>query len=111
MISWSSDLTLTCEHPTEITTGSGVSFDELLNCSNKVVAEGSVTFILDHPVHSRVSRRSFGTEIWIGYKPHLKEHKKRKSQCSELYSGELGIPNVFSVILPKVLIQPLQQAR
>jgi len=109
MTSGYTDLTHTCERPTEITIGIEVSFDEFLDFSNKVVAEGSVTFVLDHPVHSRVSRRSFGTEIWISYKPYLKEHKKRQSRCSQLYSGELGIPNVFSVILPKVLIQPCQK--
>lgn len=73
--------------------------------SNKVVAEGSVSFVLDHPVQSRVSRRSYGTEIWITYEPYLKEHKKREWKTSELYSGELGIPDVFSVILPKVFTQ------
>lgn len=79
--------------------------------SNKVVAEGSVSFILDHPVQSRVSRRSYGTEIWISYEPYLKEHKKREWKTSELYSGELGIPGVFSVILPKVFIQLPQQTK
>lgn len=79
--------------------------------SNKVVAEGSVSFVLDHPVQSRVSRRSYGTEIWISYEPYLKEHKKREWKTSELYSGELGIPGVFSVILPKVFIQLPQQTK
>ncbi|KAJ3574827.1 hypothetical protein NP233_g1509 [Leucocoprinus birnbaumii] len=68
---------------------------------NKVVADGSVSFVLDHPVRARVTRRAFGTSVCVPFQPLNAEHKKRRWQCIEMYSGDLAIPDGFSVILPK----------
>ncbi|KAJ3568178.1 hypothetical protein NP233_g5879 [Leucocoprinus birnbaumii] len=68
---------------------------------SKVVAEGSVSFVLDHPVRSRLSPFSYGTDICLVYDSDLQEHRKRLWQCSRTCSGTMGIPGVFSIILPK----------
>lgn len=68
---------------------------------NKVVADGSISFILDHPVRARVTGRAYGASVCVPYQPFNSEHKKRQWQCFEMYSGEMAIPDGFSVILPK----------
>lgn len=69
---------------------------------NKVVADGAISGILDRPVRSRVTRHAFGTNICVVYDPSLPEHTRRGGKLTPIYSGEMAIPDAFSVILRKV---------
>ncbi|KAJ3569485.1 hypothetical protein NP233_g5017 [Leucocoprinus birnbaumii] len=68
---------------------------------NKAVADGAIAGVLDRPVRSRISRNAFGVECGIIYDSMLKDHVKRRSQCVEMLSGEMAIPNGFNLLLRK----------
>lgn len=76
--------------------------------SNKVVADGAVSGILDRPVNSRVTRNAFGMECYVQYDPDNADHFQRQSECYEEPSGEMAISGTFSVILERVLIFSVQ---
>jgi hypothetical protein len=71
--------------------------------SNKVVADGTVSFVLDHPVRARISRYAWGVKCSILYNPNIPEHVKRTARCYEDCEGDTMIPDTFSIILPKVV--------
>ncbi|KAF9444305.1 hypothetical protein P691DRAFT_807545, partial [Macrolepiota fuliginosa MF-IS2] len=68
---------------------------------NKVVADGAISGILDSPVRSRVTRYDVGTDCVIEYDPTIAEHVRREWKCIEWYTGEMVIPDRFSVILKR----------
>jgi hypothetical protein len=72
--------------------------------SNKVVADGAISGVLDRPVSSRVTRSAFGVNCCTVYDPAAPEHVRRKWQCIDMASGETAIPDMFSVILERVLL-------
>jgi hypothetical protein len=69
---------------------------------NKAVADGAVSFYLDHFVGVRVSKLSYGIDINSGYDPSNTEHARRSSTAYVALDGHTRIPNCFDVILPKV---------
>jgi hypothetical protein len=78
-------------------------------CRNKAVAEGAVSFYLDHRVGSRMSRFTYGVNCHVPYNPNDEEHRLR-SICSWLSpSGLRRLPGFFSAILPKVCIGLLER--
>ncbi|KXN92817.1 hypothetical protein AN958_05794 [Leucoagaricus sp. SymC.cos] len=80
----------------------GLSVFRPLNTQlNKIVADGAVSFALDHPVLSRVTRYAAGTEARILYKPNLLEHSERRAQAIVDLAGNLRIPRGFDIILPR----------
>jgi|ERR1700722_8400268 len=70
--------------------------------SNKAVADGAVSFYLDHIVSVRMARFTYGTEIITPYLPSDPEHIQRAHTKFTDMSGELMVPNVFDTILAKV---------
>jgi len=76
------------------------------NCSlynrNKAVADGAISFYLDHFVATRISRFSYGTSCVATFDPSDIDHVIRSSTTDYSCSGERIIPGVFDIILPKV---------
>jgi hypothetical protein len=71
--------------------------------SNKAVADGAVSFYLDHVVSARVARFTYGTAVNIRYDQGDLEHKRRAHTRFTRMSGLVTIPHAFSTILAKVL--------
>lgn len=88
--------------------GSQICDDELLNAcsfaSNKVVADGAVSFYIDHFVSARVSKLAYGVSIWEEYQPYNPEHRCREKNKFMTPGGCLGIGDIFSAILAKVTL-------
>jgi hypothetical protein len=74
-----------------------------LICRNKAVSNGAVSFYLDNAVTSRVSRATYGVEVYYDYDSTDPEHRKR-GRLVEVHcaTGEPILRGGFSVILPKV---------
>ena len=72
---------------------------------NKAVAEGAVSFYIDHFVAARVSKLSYGTDVSVPYQPFNPEHLARSYNKYENLSGKTMISGLFDVILPKVLLE------
>lgn len=71
--------------------------------SNKAVADGAVSFFLDHFVTARVSKYAYGIVQDIPFDETDIEHLVRSSSRFCDPSGQVCLRNSFSVILPKVL--------
>jgi len=65
---------------------------------NKAVADGAISYYLDHFVKTRVTKLTYGTHIDIDYHPKNPEHRKRPTFTA--VSGAKQITNVFRVLLP-----------
>jgi hypothetical protein len=72
--------------------------------SNKAVADGAVSYFIDHLVSSRVSRFTYGTECSVPFNPFDMEHRARQKEVFRSASGILALPRAFSSILTKVAI-------
>ncbi|KAJ6626671.1 hypothetical protein B0H10DRAFT_1998098 [Mycena sp. CBHHK59/15] len=68
---------------------------------NKAVADGAVSYYLDHYVSARISKHTHGIECVTAYIPDNAEHQARSTKVIDAASGEIRIPNVFSAILAK----------
>ncbi|KAJ7048203.1 hypothetical protein C8F01DRAFT_139384 [Mycena amicta] len=68
---------------------------------NKAVADGAVSFSLDHFVTARVARETFGIECAMPYDPHDKQHQLRSRLTKNAVSGEKVLHEIFSPILMK----------
>jgi hypothetical protein len=70
--------------------------------SGKPVADGAVSFHIDHLVTSRVARATYGIEIYKHYNPgDPEDYARRHTQFTDA-AGHRCIPNQFSSILMKV---------
>ncbi|KAG5718638.1 hypothetical protein E4T56_gene16515 [Termitomyces sp. T112] len=80
---------------------------------NKAVADGAVSFYLDHSVSVRVSRYIYGTKCCIRYDVNDLEHLARSSSAFlDATEGQLYLPNAFDVILDKdVQVSETQEFR
>jgi len=72
------------------------------NCSNKAVADGAVSFYIDHLVSSRVARTTYGIKTRTRYNSQDPEHRARKHTRFINRAGHSSIPNKFESILLKV---------
>jgi hypothetical protein len=70
--------------------------------SNKAVADGGVSFYIDHFVTARFSKFAYGIKIHKEYDASNTEHRRRKNSTFMTSAGYLGIRGIFSVILPQV---------
>ncbi len=70
---------------------------------NKAVAEGAISYILDHSVTSRVSRYTYGIKSSTTFHPHNPEHVARMHTCCIDASGRVLVSGRFSAILEKVM--------
>ncbi|KAF7362769.1 hypothetical protein MVEN_00626600 [Mycena venus] len=68
---------------------------------NKAVADGAVSFYLDHFVSVRVSKHTSGIEIITPYISTDTEHCARVKSALRDAAGELMLPKMFSAILHK----------
>ncbi|KAF8815839.1 hypothetical protein BYT27DRAFT_7078804, partial [Phlegmacium glaucopus] len=68
---------------------------------NKAVADGAVSFYIDHFVSTRVSKFAYGTSVYRRYDADNPEHKRRQNTTFMKPDGYLGIDGIFSVILPQ----------
>ncbi|KAM6497398.1 hypothetical protein JOM56_007871 [Amanita muscaria] len=68
---------------------------------NKAVADGAVSYFLDHYVITRVSKYSYGLKIDVIFDPTNPEHARRRNTKSMDKDGQYKIPGVFSTILKK----------
>ncbi|KAF8333721.1 hypothetical protein F5887DRAFT_893234 [Amanita rubescens] len=68
---------------------------------NKAVAEGAISYKLDHSVTSRVSRYTYGIECCTPYDSNNPEYITRKHTRFTRASGKVYVPGYFSAILEK----------
>ena len=68
----------------------------------KAVADGAVSFFIDHHVMARVAKISYGAPCSRTYNPSDAEHVKRSDTRYMRPSGDYSLPGGFSTILPKV---------
>ena len=68
---------------------------------NKAVADGAISYYVDHFVQTRVSKLTYGSRVSVDYDPNNPEHQKRPISTSEI-SGDKLIKGVFWVILSGV---------
>jgi hypothetical protein len=68
--------------------------------SNK--ANGAVSYFIDHYVSTRVSRYTYGIEIYVRYDRTRKDHLQRTGRMFVTPAGKTCINGQFDVILPKV---------
>ncbi|KAK0222693.1 hypothetical protein EDD85DRAFT_959951 [Armillaria nabsnona] len=85
----------------EYLTPLGIAFSRPDSHVNKAVADGAMSFYLDHAVSSRVSKFNYGVRMSQVFDPGNAEHQKRKNKAYMDASGELMIGNLFDTILPK----------
>jgi hypothetical protein len=71
--------------------------------SNKPVADGAVSFHIDHLVTSRVARATYGVEVYDDYDPQDPEDYARRHTQFIDPAGRPSIPNQFASILMKVI--------
>ncbi|KAG6918266.1 hypothetical protein DXG01_015640 [Tephrocybe rancida] len=79
----------------------GLSFSRPDSHLNKAVADGGVSFYIDHFVTARVAKYAYGLNISTPYNPDNVEHLKRLSTRFTDAAGHERLPNAFSIILPK----------
>lgn len=68
---------------------------------NKAVADGSVSYYIDHFVIARIAPVTYGVECCIQYDPSSAEHTKRATLVGPRPSGKIVLPHLFSPILRK----------
>ncbi|PFH48903.1 hypothetical protein AMATHDRAFT_5374 [Amanita thiersii Skay4041] len=68
---------------------------------NKAVAEGAVSYHIDHFVSSRMAKYSYGIECCPLYNPSNPEHRSRQHRTFVVPSGERWVNGGFSTILAK----------
>ncbi|KAF8652562.1 hypothetical protein AX16_004345 [Volvariella volvacea WC 439] len=81
--------------------GEGVMLCRPDQAPGKAVAEGAISFHLDHYVDTRVARFFFGPEVSARYDPTNSEHIERRSKMYEDLDGIRRIPERFCIILSK----------
>jgi hypothetical protein len=79
--------------------GSGTN---ILLISNKAVADGGVSFYIDHFVTARFSKFAYGIKVRSKYDASNTEHQRRKNKAYMSPEGYLEIGGIFNVILPQV---------
>ncbi len=75
--------------------------------SNKAVADGAVSFYLDHFVSARVAHLTYGVQMGIAFDCDDPEHLHRSHQTYYDAAGIRRVSNAFSCILEKVCLSLL----
>ncbi|KAF8802608.1 hypothetical protein BYT27DRAFT_7196548 [Phlegmacium glaucopus] len=68
---------------------------------NKAVADGAVSFYIDHFVSARVSKFAYGINTYHRYNAYNPEHQRRQNTTFMTAEGYLGISGIFNDILPQ----------
>ncbi|KAJ7189266.1 hypothetical protein C8R46DRAFT_36829 [Mycena filopes] len=66
---------------------------------NKAVADGAVSFYIDHHVSVRVAKETYGLEISEVYNPNNYEHAARHDKSTPGPDNKVWVPHRFSTIL------------
>ncbi|KAI0738324.1 hypothetical protein C8Q80DRAFT_1262843 [Daedaleopsis nitida] len=69
--------------------------------TNKAVANGAVSFYLEHFVSARIMKITYGTNVSVDFDPSDSEHRARKHDKYMRPSGRVMLRNAFSIILKK----------
>ncbi|EIW80580.1 hypothetical protein CONPUDRAFT_105634 [Coniophora puteana RWD-64-598 SS2] len=69
--------------------------------TNKAVADGAVSFYIDHLVSTRTARFSYGIKTRVKYDEANHEHRIREHKRYTCATGDDALPCGFSTILPK----------
>ncbi|KAI8977709.1 hypothetical protein BD414DRAFT_580166 [Trametes punicea] len=72
--------------------------------TNKAVAEGTISFFLEHFVSARVMTITYGIDICTEYRTNDPEHYARRAEKYVQPSGRVVLGNAFSTILTKLLL-------
>ncbi|KAJ3489527.1 hypothetical protein NLI96_g2044 [Meripilus lineatus] len=72
------------------------------NHTNKAVAEGAISFYIEHFVTARIARVTYGSDHVVEFNPTDPEHVIRRARAHTKPSGQIVIPEAFSVLLSKV---------
>ena len=84
-----------------------MSLPDWLLSSNKAVADGAISFYLDHRVSVRVAKWTYGSKCAVRFNPLNAEHRARISTLITDISGYKYVPKAYSSILAKVSIEYL----
>ncbi|KAI6010985.1 hypothetical protein BKA83DRAFT_4312814 [Pisolithus microcarpus] len=79
----------------------GVKFFRPDSNVNKAVADGGVSYFIDHSVTARVSKYACGVRSNTVYDSNDQEHRQRSSQVFRSVDGYQRLRNSFDIILPK----------
>ncbi|KAK0434093.1 hypothetical protein EV421DRAFT_1841511 [Armillaria borealis] len=71
---------------------------------NKAVADGAVSYYIDHAVNARMSRYNFGGKEFTSYEESMSEHRRRSDKAYVAANGELSLGDQFDAILPKGIL-------
>ena len=66
------------------------------------MADGGVSYFIDHAVTARISKYACGVSVHMPYDPANREHLKRSSQVFRNPGGQQRVPSFFDIILPQV---------
>ena len=69
---------------------------------NKAVADGAVSFYIDHCVGVRIATSTYGIECLTSFDEDDLEHIARSNKAIFRPSGRIVLPDYFDVILKKV---------
>ncbi|KAK0434121.1 hypothetical protein EV421DRAFT_1993196 [Armillaria borealis] len=69
--------------------------------ANKAVADGAISFYLDHTVTSRVAKYCYGLEVTRHFDPTNPEHQRRQNDTFEDDSGDIRLRDQFDTVLAK----------
>jgi len=69
---------------------------------NKAVADGAVSFYIDHCVGVRIATATYGIECLTSFDENDLEHVARSNKAIFRPSGRIVLPDYFDVILQKV---------
>lgn len=71
---------------------------------NKAVAEGAISFFVEHYVTVRIAKFTYGSEAAIPFDLTNPEHALRTSKAQLGIAGNLVLPNAFYPLLTKVIL-------
>ena len=83
--------------------GTSVPLWYLFNASNKAVADGAVSFHIDHLVTARAAKLTYGLSCSTSFQSGRADHVSRANTKFRNLSGSWVLPNAFRSILKKVL--------
>lgn len=69
---------------------------------NKAVADGAISYYVDHLVSVRSARFTYGIEVSVDFDNDNAEHRQRSDTTYTTFSGETVVPGFFSAVLPQV---------
>ncbi|EIW80616.1 hypothetical protein CONPUDRAFT_166095 [Coniophora puteana RWD-64-598 SS2] len=79
----------------------GLSLSRPDSHANKAVADGAMSYYIDHLVTSRVAKYTYGMKMNVAFDPTNRQHVARWNTVFTWPSGGQRVPGVFDTILAK----------